>query len=124
MLRADDPPSAVASVLKLLKSGKVPPARIGSVVEMVCTRGNESDLGFVFQQILDEQVYAPELRRKALVWLKDAALNRKTVPGDRAGSVAGSGLRGYRTPTASHRTRSGLEGENYVSRTGPVGPCL
>ena len=87
MLRADDPPSAVASVLKLLKSGKVPPARIGSVVEMVCTRGNESDLGFVFQQILDEQVYAPELRRKALVWLKDAALNRKTVPGDRAGLV-------------------------------------
>ncbi len=86
-LRADDPPSAVGSVLKLLKSGKVPPARIGSVVEMVCTRGNEHDLGFVFQQTLDEQAYAPELRRKSLVWLKDAALNRKTVPGDRAGLV-------------------------------------
>ena len=84
-LRADDPPSAVGSVLKLLKSGKVPPARMGSVVEMVCTRGNEHDLAFVFQQSLDEKTYAPELRRKSLVWLKDAALNRKTVPGDRAG---------------------------------------
>ncbi len=86
-LRADDPPSAVGSVLKLLKSGKVPPARIGSVVEMVCTRGNEHDLGYVFQQALDEKTYAPELRRKSLVWLKDAALNRKTLPADRAGLV-------------------------------------
>ena len=86
-LRADDPPSAVASVLKLLKSGKVPPARIGSVVEMVCTRGNEHDLGFVFQQALDEKTYARELRRKALVWLKDAAHNRQTRPADRAGLV-------------------------------------
>jgi putative heme-binding domain-containing protein len=86
-LRADDPPSAVASVLKLLKSGKVPPTRIGSVVEMVCTRGNEHDLGYVFQQTLDDKVYAPELRRKSLVWLKDAALNRKTLPEDRAGLV-------------------------------------
>ena len=86
-LRADDPPSAVGSVLKLLKSGKVPPARIGSVVEMVCTRGTEHDLGYVFQQALDEKTYAPELRRKSLVWLKDAALNRKTLPADRAGLV-------------------------------------
>ena len=83
--RADDPASAVGSVLKLLKSGKVPPARIGSVVEMVCTRGNEHDLDFVFQQVVDEQTLAPELRRKALGWLKDAALNRKTLPSDRAG---------------------------------------
>ena len=72
-------------MLKLLKSGKVPPARMGSVVEMVCTRGNEHDLDYVFRQTLDDQVYAPELRRKSLVWLKDAALNRKTFPGNRAG---------------------------------------
>ncbi len=84
-LRADDPPSAVASVLKLLKSGKVPPARLGSVVEMVCTRGNEHDLAFVFEQTLDEQIFAPELRQRSLVWLKEAALNRKTLPADRQG---------------------------------------
>lgn len=77
----------MGSVLKLLKSGKVPLARIGSVVEMVCTRGNEQDLAFVFQQALDEKTYAPELRRKSLVWLKDAALNRKTRPADRTGLV-------------------------------------
>ena len=84
-LRADDPPSAVASVLKLLKSGKVPPARLGSVVEMVCTRGNEHDLAFVFEQTLDEKTFAPELRQRSLVWLKEAALNRKTLPADRQG---------------------------------------
>jgi len=73
--------------MKLLKSGKVPPARLGSVVEMVCTRGNEHDLAFVFQQALEEQIYAPELRQQSLVWLKQAALNRKTLPADRAGLV-------------------------------------
>lgn len=83
VLRADDPPSAVASVLKLLKSGKVPPARLGSVVEMVCTRGNEHDLAFVFEQTLDEKTFAPELRQRSLVWLKEAALHRKTLPADR-----------------------------------------
>jgi len=85
VVRADDPPSAVGSVLKLLKSGKVPPARLGSVVEMVCTRGNDHDLAFVFQQTLDPKSYTPELRRQSLVWLKDAALNRKTRPADRQG---------------------------------------
>ena len=71
--------------MKLLKSGKVPPARLGSVVEMVCTRGNEHDLAFVFQQALDGNTYAPELRHKLLGWLKDAALNRRTIPVDRTG---------------------------------------
>ncbi len=71
-------------MLKLLKSGKVPPARLGGVVEMVCTRGNEHDLDFVFQQALDNPVYSPELRRQSLVWLKDAALNRQTRPVSRA----------------------------------------
>ncbi len=80
---AADPPSAAGSVLKLLKSGKVPPARLHSVVEMVCSRGNEHDLAYVFEQALDEKAYAPELRQQALLWLKDAALNRKTLPANR-----------------------------------------
>jgi putative heme-binding domain-containing protein len=83
-LAAADPPSAVSSVLKLLKSGKVPPARMGSVVEMICTRGNEHDLAFVFEQVADEKAYAADLRRKALTWLKEAAVTRKTVPVDRS----------------------------------------
>jgi len=83
-LAAADPPSAVSSVLKLLKSGKVPPARMGSVVEMVCTRGNEHDLAYVFEQVVDEKAYAPELRRLALGWLKDAAVTRKTAPAEQS----------------------------------------
>lgn len=83
-LAAADPPSAVSSVLKLLKSGKVPPARMGSVVEMVCTRGNEHDLAYVFEQVADEKAYSPELRRQALGWLKDAALTRKTAPAEQS----------------------------------------
>ena len=83
-LAAADPPSAVSSVLKLLKSGKVPPARMGSVVEMVCSRGNEHDLAYVFEQVADEKAYSPELRRQALGWLKDAALTRKTAPSEQS----------------------------------------
>jgi putative heme-binding domain-containing protein len=82
-VRAADPPSAAGSVLKLLKSGKVPPARLPSVVEMVCSRGNEHDLAYVFEQTLNENAYALELRQQALLWLKEAALNRKTLPANR-----------------------------------------
>ncbi|RLS56207.1 MAG: hypothetical protein DWH91_07315 [Planctomycetota bacterium] len=76
---ADPPPSAVGSVMKLLQSGKVPPARLGSVVEMVCTRGNEHDLAYVFGQVAGD-VYPLALRKQVLGWLKEAATNRKVQP--------------------------------------------
>lgn len=83
-MQAADPPSAVSSVLKLVKSGKVPPARMGSVVEMICSRGNEHDLEFVFGQAADDMAYAIDLRRKSLGWLKEAAVTRKVIPADRS----------------------------------------
>lgn len=78
--RAEDPPSAVGPVLKLFKSGRLPPERQGTVVEMICNRGNEHDLRVVFDQLLLPEGFAPELRLKVIGWLSEAATTRKVNP--------------------------------------------
>jgi putative heme-binding domain-containing protein len=78
-VRADEPPSAVASVMKLLKSGRVPEQRLGSIVEIVGTRGNEHDLAYLFERAASGD-WPVELREKTLRLLLDAARNRKVVP--------------------------------------------
>ncbi len=77
---AEDPPSAVGPVLKLFKSGRLPPERQGTVVEMICNRGNEHDLRVVFDQLLLPEGFAPDLRLKTIGWLSDAATTRKVNP--------------------------------------------
>ncbi|MFG0334072.1 MAG: hypothetical protein ACF8TS_11975, partial [Maioricimonas sp. JB049] len=84
--RADDPPSAVGSIMKLLKSGRVPATRLGPILELVCSRGNEHDLEFVYQQALEPDVWSAELRLKVLEQLADAAKTRKVIP---AGDLSG-----------------------------------
>ncbi|MDX1927381.1 MAG: HEAT repeat domain-containing protein [Pirellulaceae bacterium] len=79
-VRAEDPPSAVGPVLKLFKSGRLPPERQGTVVEMICNRGNEHDLRVVFDQLLLPEGFAPELRLKVIGWLSEAATTRKVNP--------------------------------------------
>ncbi len=87
-VRAEDPPSNVGPVLKLFKSGRLPPERQGTVVEMICNRGNEHDLRVVFDQLLQPQGFTPELQTKAIGWLADAAATRKVTPtGDLSGIV-------------------------------------
>ena len=76
----DEAPSAVGAVLKLFKSGRVPAERQGTVVEMICNRGNEHDLRVVFEQLIQPNAFSPELRVKALGWLTDAASTRKVKP--------------------------------------------
>lgn len=78
--RAEDPPSAVGPVLKLFKSGRLPPERQGTVVEMICNRGNEHDLRVIFDQLMLPEGFAPDLRLKAIGWLSDAASTRKVIP--------------------------------------------
>lgn len=78
--RAEDPPSAVGPVLKLFKSGRLPPERQGTVVEMICNRGNEHDLRVVFDQLLLPEGFAPDLRLKVIGWLSEAATTRKVNP--------------------------------------------
>ena len=79
-VRAQDPPSAVGPVLKLFKSGRLPPERQGTVVEMICNRGNEQDLRVVFDQLMMPEGFAPDLRLKVIGWLSDAASTRKVNP--------------------------------------------
>ena len=78
--RADDPPSAAGPLLKLLKSGRLPKERQGTVVEMVCKRGNEHDLAVVLEQVLKPDAYAPPLRRQVLDLFIDANQTRKVKP--------------------------------------------
>ena len=77
---AEDPPSAVGPVLKLFKSGRLPPERQGTVVEMICSRGNEHDLRVVFDQLMMPAGFSPDLRLKVIGWLSEAAATRKVNP--------------------------------------------
>lgn len=76
---ADDPPSAVGAVMKLYQSGRLPPERQGTVVEMICNRGNEHDLRIILDKLVRPE-FSPELRKKTVVWLTEAAETRKVKP--------------------------------------------
>lgn len=80
LVTADDPPSAVGPVLKLFLSGKLPPERQPTVVEMICNRGNEHDLKIVFDKVVQPDGFPADLRMKAMGWLSDAATTRKVKP--------------------------------------------
>lgn len=96
-LPAQAPPSAVAPLLKLLQGGTLPPERVGNVAKMVCERGNEHDLAYVFSRVTQPESWPIELRRDALEWLHEAAATRKLQP-------AGD-LDGLATLIASERDR-------------------
>ena len=48
----DEPASAVGPLMKLFQSGRLPAERQGTVVEMICKRGNAHDLKVVFDRIV------------------------------------------------------------------------
>lgn len=77
---ADEPASAVGPLMKLFQSGRLPAERQGTVVEMICNRGNEHDLKVIFDKIIEPEGFAPELRIKAMQWMTDAASTRKVKP--------------------------------------------
>lgn len=83
---ADEPPSAVAPVMRLLQSGRLPPERLENALQIVCSRGNEHDLAYVYGQCLAEGGYTGRLRVKVLGFLAEAAEVRKVKP---AGELAG-----------------------------------
>lgn len=72
--------SAVAPLMKLLQSGRLPAERQGTVVEMIVKRGNEKDLGVIFEQLQKPDAFSPALRLQVLQWLADAAVTRKVTP--------------------------------------------
>lgn len=78
--------STVAPLLRLLQSGRLPKERQPQVVEMICKRGGEAELAFVFEQALKPDAFTPQLRVQALNLLADAAQTRKVKPsGDLSG---------------------------------------
>jgi len=91
---------SVAPLIKLLKSGRVPPARKPAFIENICSKGEADDLAFVFQQTVAGDFDAA-LTAKVLQLLTDAAVVRKVKPsGDLAAiekllqpGAAGAGVR-------------------------------
>ena len=78
--------SSVAPLMKLLKSGRLPPERVSSVVELVCRSGNADDLAEVFELAMKPESEKNHVRMKALSGLADAAFTRKIQPtGDLTG---------------------------------------
>ncbi|HUP79670.1 MAG TPA: hypothetical protein VM260_14050 [Pirellula sp.] len=77
---AEEPPSAVGAVMKLFKSGRLPPERQDTVAEMICSRGNENDLRVIFDQLIQPDGFTRTLRIKAIGWLYEAASTRKVKP--------------------------------------------
>jgi putative heme-binding domain-containing protein len=78
--------ASVAPLMKLLKSGRLPPERVASVVELVCRSGNADDLAEVFELAMKPESEKNHVRMKALSGLADAAFTRKIKP---AGDLSG-----------------------------------
>ena len=74
--------SPAAAMMRLLKSGRVPAERLPTLLELVGSRGNAEDLGYIYQQCLAEDGFPAEVRRKALAVLAEAAENRSVVPAE------------------------------------------
>lgn len=75
-----------ATFLKLLNSGRVPPQNVGTVLDLICNKGDAEDLRVVYDKALDAQALAPAVRAKALNSLADAQSTRKLRP---AGDLTG-----------------------------------
>lgn len=77
---ADEPASAVASVMKLLQSGRVPRSRLGPVIEQVARRGNAHDLAYLYDQADHSAEYDAALRLQVYERLVEAAESRGVIP--------------------------------------------
>ena len=84
--RADDPPPD-SPLVKLMKSGRVPDARQGAIVEMIGKRGTAGDLEFLFQKVLASDGFSAPLKLKALDALAEAAANRSMRPAKDLGKL-------------------------------------
>tara|TARA_R110001592_G_scaffold347178_3_gene640397 strand:+ start:44667 stop:46442 length:1776 start_codon:yes stop_codon:yes gene_type:complete len=76
--------SSVSPMMKLLKSGRVPASRQGTIIELICRKGNPEELGFIWEQIVNDK-FQGEVKEKSLIALKEAFQTRKIKP---TGSLA------------------------------------
>lgn len=79
---ADDAPTAKkdSPLVKMLRTGKLPEARQGAVVDMIGKRGVAADLTYLFEKVVTPEGLPPTLRTKALNALTEAALTRGVRP--------------------------------------------
>jgi len=75
-----DEPAPDSALVKLLKSGRVPEARQGTIIEMIGKRGTAGDLMFLYQRAISGDGFSAPYRSKALEALAEAASNRKLCP--------------------------------------------
>jgi putative heme-binding domain-containing protein len=77
---ADHKPAPESPLVKLIKSGRIPEARQGTIVEMIGKRGTVADLTFLYQQALAPGGFGPSVRTKVFEALAEAAANRNLRP--------------------------------------------
>jgi putative heme-binding domain-containing protein len=83
-----------SAMVRLLRGGRIPPERQGTVLEMIGKRGSAADLTYVFERALEADGFAPAVRVKALDVLAEATRNRRLRPEsglERVGSLLGEG---------------------------------
>ncbi len=83
----DEP--ADSALVKLLKSGRVPEGRLGTIVEMVGKRGGQADLSYLYDRVLDPKGFPAAIRVKAMSALAEAAVNRDLRPSGSLEKLAG-----------------------------------
>jgi putative heme-binding domain-containing protein len=112
-----DPPQQSESLMvKLLKSGRVPEARQGAVIDMIGKRGNGADLTFLYDQIVLGSKYSTTTRRKALDALAEAAQNRKVHPSGDLDRLIPLVAAAASRANAATRSRSDSETERVAVR--------
>ena len=128
---------SAGAVMNLLKSGKVPPERLGPVLEIVCVRGNPAELAYVLDRVLEPDAFPPAVRSDVLHKLADAAVTRKVIPeGDLSGvaellasddpqlreaAIELAGLWKVEAALASLAELAGNEQATLATRSAPLG---
>jgi putative heme-binding domain-containing protein len=67
----------------------VPAERQGTIVEMICTRGEAADLAVVVKLVANPEGLKPATRRKVIELLTDAAVTRKVNPAGDLSALVG-----------------------------------
>src|SRR5207245_2886232 len=75
------------SLLQLLDKGSIPAERQPVLIETVCRYGGARELKAVWDQALRADGYPPELRRRVLGWLAEAAVTRRVLPAVKQAAV-------------------------------------
>ena len=80
---------ATDGMIRLLQSGRLPEARVGTVVGMIAERGNAENLGILFQEATKPGGFSDALTLETLQQLKKASESRNLVPAGDLSAVSG-----------------------------------